>query len=295
MNSIYFIRHSKVEMDPNDRLRPLSTMGIKDIERLNYYLEDKRIDRIYSSPYKRAIDTITPFAIKQGLDIHIEENLKERKVSDHWIDDFDTFAVKQWEDVDYQIEGGESLKEVEKRAVNIVNRIISQHTNENIIIATHGTWLSVVCHHYDVNYDYSFFNDIKNNMPYVVRMDFDGLNCVHIQPMDIFKYPLLNQVFDVTMDRPLGTKHPKFDMIYPINYGYVNGIMGGDGQEQDVYLLEVDKPVLSYRGKVVAIVHRLNDIEDKWVMIPENETISLDKIKESIAFQEQYFKSIIFY
>ena len=54
----------------------------------------------------------------------------------------------------------------------------------------------------------------------------------------------IGKTVTVTVDRPIGTHHPKHpEIVYPINYGYVEGLLGGDGEEQDVYILGVDKPV----------------------------------------------------
>ena len=75
---------------------------------------------------------------------------------------------------------------------------------------------------------------------------------------------MLGKIVKVTVDRPMGTYHPKHkDIYYPINYGYIEGIMASDGEEQDAYILGVNKPVEEFTGEVIAIIHRLNDVEDK--------------------------------
>ncbi len=91
---------------------------------------------------------------------------------------------------------------------------------------------------------------------------------------------MIEKSVNVTVDRPLGSRHPNFDMIYPINYGYVDGCFAGDGEEQDVYILGIDKPIRNFEGKVIAIVHRFNDDEDKWVVAPEEMSFSKEEIKK---------------
>ncbi len=92
------------------------------------------------------------------------------------------------------------------------------------------------------------------------------------------------------IDRPLGTAHPKHpDMIYPINYGYVDGIIAGDGAEQDVYVFGTDEPIKEFRGKVIAVYHRFNDVEDKWIVSLDGDDISDERILGDISFQEQFF------
>ena len=86
---------------------------------------------------------------------------------------------------------------------------------------------------------------------------------------------MLGKIVKVKVDRPMGTYHPKHkDIYYPINYGYIEGIMASDGEEQDAYILGVNKPVEEFTGKVIAIIHRLNDVEDKWVVAPEGKLVS---------------------
>lgn len=97
------------------------------------------------------------------------------------------------------------------------------------------------------------------------------------------------------IDRPLGTWHQVYkDLYYPVNYGYVEGVLGGDGEEQDIYLLGEDKPVKEFSGIVVAVVHRLNDVEDKWVVDTKKRIYSEEEIRRKLEFQEKYFDSEIF-
>lgn len=105
---------------------------------------------------------------------------------------------------------------------------------------------------------------------------------------------MLGNKVKVKIDRPMGSYHPEHkDMYYPINYGYVEGIMAPDGEEQDVYLLGVNEPVDEFTGVIIAIIHRYDDIEEKWVVAPENLTFTVEEIERQVYFQEQYFNSEI--
>ncbi len=102
----------------------------------------------------------------------------------------------------------------------------------------------------------------------------------------------LGRTVKIVMDRPIGAEHPKHKgLIYPVNYGYIEGVLGGDGEELDVYLLGVDVPVKEYEARVIAIVHRENDVEDKLVAAPEGMRFSALQIAEAVRFQEQYYIS----
>lgn len=102
----------------------------------------------------------------------------------------------------------------------------------------------------------------------------------------------LGQIVEIKIDRPLGSAHPKHPgLIYPVNYGFIPGVFGGDGEELDVYLLGVDEPVFKYSAQIIAVVHRLDDEEDKLVGAPIGMHFTKAEIEKSVAFQEQYFKT----
>lgn len=93
-----------------------------------------------------------------------------------------------------------------------------------------------------------------------------------------------------TVDRPLGTSHPQNpDLFYPVNYGYVDGVSAADGDEQDVYLFGTEEPLEKFEGKVIAVWHRFDDVEDKWIVSLDGKDIEEEKILGDISFQEQYF------
>ena len=97
----------------------------------------------------------------------------------------------------------------------------------------------------------------------------------------------------IKIDRPLGSKHPKYNFIYPLNYGYVPNTISGDSEELDVYLLGVFEPVDNYSGRCIAIIHRTNDNDDKLIVVPNDKEYSDDAIEALIEFQEKYFEHTI--
>jgi inorganic pyrophosphatase len=105
---------------------------------------------------------------------------------------------------------------------------------------------------------------------------------------------VIGNVVKVIVDRPLGSVHPKHeDIVYPVNYGYIPGVIAPDGEEQDAYILGIRHPLQEFAGKVIAIIHRLDDVEDKWVVVPESVSFTADEIMAQVAFQEQYFQTEI--
>ena len=105
----------------------------------------------------------------------------------------------------------------------------------------------------------------------------------------------LGKIIEIKIDRPIGYVHTKGDKVlkYPINYGYIPGVLGGDGEELDVYLLGVSEPVESFVCRVIAIVYRENDNEDKLVAAPEGMSFTKEEIENTVHFQEKYYRSQI--
>ena len=104
----------------------------------------------------------------------------------------------------------------------------------------------------------------------------------------------LGKTVKIVIDRPLGSSHPKFpELIYPVNYGYIPGTVGGDGEEIDVYLLGVNKPVSEYTAKIIGVIYRRDDAEQKLVAAPEGVVMHQGEIAEAVHFQEKYFKAEI--
>lgn len=106
--------------------------------------------------------------------------------------------------------------------------------------------------------------------------------------MDLLGY--LNQTIKVKIDRPLGSKHPKHGFIYPVNYGYIPNTISGDGEELDCYILGIFEPLNSFIGKCIAIIHRINDDDDKLIIVPEDRNYTDSEIEILIEFQEKFFK-----
>lgn len=104
-------------------------------------------------------------------------------------------------------------------------------------------------------------------------------------------HELLGKSVHVEVDRPIGYRHG--DTLYPINYGYIPGLMAEDGEEQDAYILGVDASLTSFDGRVVGAVRRRNDCEDKLIVAPEGMVFHQGQIAEAVHFQEQHFDTYI--
>lgn len=103
----------------------------------------------------------------------------------------------------------------------------------------------------------------------------------------------LGKIVTVKMDRPLGSKHPKHGFLYPINYGFIPNTISGDGEELDAYVLGVFEPIDEFEGKVIAIIHRTNDDDDKLIVCDKCRYFTDEQIDVLTEFQERFFDHII--
>ena len=106
-------------------------------------------------------------------------------------------------------------------------------------------------------------------------------------------YNYIGKKVQIKIDRPLNSKHPKHGFIYPVNYGFVPNTVSGDGEELDCYVLGTDIPIENFEGRCIAVIHRINDDDDKLIVVPEGQDYSDEKIRKLTDFQEQYFESEI--
>lgn len=108
-------------------------------------------------------------------------------------------------------------------------------------------------------------------------------------------WSFLGKTVKIEIDRPLGYLYEKenYQLLYPLNYGYIPGVLGGDGEELDVYLVGVNESVKEFEGKIIAIVHRNDDVEDKLIMAPLGVDVTLEQAEQAVHFQEQYYDSHI--
>ena len=106
-------------------------------------------------------------------------------------------------------------------------------------------------------------------------------------------YHYIGKNVQVKIDRPLGSKHPKHEFVYPVNYGFVPNTISGDGEELDCYVLGIDEPIENFEGKCIAVIHRINDNDDKLIIVPEGVELTDEEIRKFTYFQEQFFESEI--
>ncbi len=111
--------------------------------------------------------------------------------------------------------------------------------------------------------------------------------------MNNYATKFLNKIVNVKVDRALGSKHPKYDIYYSFNYGYIENELAPDGEGVDAYILGVFEPKEEFTGKCIAIIHRLDDDDDKLIVVPDGVSYSDEQILSLVEFQERFFKPTI--
>ena len=186
MRSVYFVRHSQADSSINDqRTRPLTKKGMHDRQLVTHYLKDKGIDTVYSSPYKRAIDTISDFASANNLPIETLEDFRGLRVDSAWIDNYRSFFEKYWFDFSYSYLDGENFSELRTRNISLVEHIVKKNRGKNIVISTHSVSLAVIISYYDSTFCFEDFMHVVNTEPLIVKMDFNDNDCVSIEKVNL--------------------------------------------------------------------------------------------------------------
>lgn len=131
---------------------PLSTLGLKQAEACGKWFEDKKIDIIYSSNLSRAYETARPIAKTLGLEINVDEQLRECDGGD-WegltYDELCEIYPKEYgiwcTDIGKAVcPNGESVKDFFKRIKDVVVRIAEDNIGKIVLITTHATPIRVI-------------------------------------------------------------------------------------------------------------------------------------------------------
>lgn len=165
--NIYIIRHCEAEGQSSDS--PLTEKGYIQANEISEFLSsDIKVDRIISSPFLRAIQTIKPFARNKNIEIEMDSRLSERLLSSTFFPDWMDKLEATFNDMDLKYEGGESSNEARNRIVEVVNDIVASNS-ENTIIVAHGGIISLLLNHYDKNFGFEQWKSLSNPDVYLLR------------------------------------------------------------------------------------------------------------------------------
>ena len=178
MTTFYLVRHAHAKWTP-DNVRPLSEQGFEDAKRVADVLQDYPTRAIYSSPERRAFQTIFPLAEQLGIQIEIEANLRERKLGDEVFEDFLGAVEATWRNPSFAHPGGESSVDAQNRGLTVVERLQVKHPNEAVVLSTHGNLLALILQAFDPSVDFSFWQSLTMPDIYALFIGQTGVERYH--------------------------------------------------------------------------------------------------------------------
>lgn len=180
--TIYMIRHAKSPFVVGQELtRELSTQGLIDAKKVADIMDNKKIDLIVSSPYKRAIQTIEKIATNKDIEIIVYEELRERQLKGAFklTEDEIYQAIKtSFEDIDFHLTDGESIRDVQNRAIPVIKNLLNNYEGKTIIIGTHGNVMTIIMNYFDKAYGYEFWKNTSK--PDIYKLVFSGENLLSV-------------------------------------------------------------------------------------------------------------------
>ena len=138
---LYLLRHAESTVSPDvpESDWPLSETGKEQARALVEHLSGARIDAIYSSSYRRAVATVQPLAADRDLSIHTDDRLRERELTDRWLDDHMEALRRVWNDFDLVLPGGESSAECQRRVGEVLSELRAHHgSDDRVLVSSHG-------------------------------------------------------------------------------------------------------------------------------------------------------------
>ncbi|MCR2821136.1 histidine phosphatase family protein [Lederbergia panacisoli] len=177
--NLYFVRHAHSTYTSDERGRPLSVRGLKDAQLVTDLLKLEKIERVISSPYKRAIQTVEGISKWIDKEIRIEEGFKERKLAGVPVEDFNEAIVKVWENPEFSWEGGESNISSQQRGVEITRKILHDFEGNNVAIGTHGNIMVLIMNYFDPKFNFTFWEKLA--MPDIYKLTFEKTQLVDVK------------------------------------------------------------------------------------------------------------------
>ncbi|MFB6469099.1 histidine phosphatase family protein [Cytobacillus sp. Hz8] len=144
----------------------------KELYKVTQNLEKEKIDYVISSPYKRAVQTVEGIAVYFGKELIIENDFKERILSEDPVENFDLAVTKVWNELSFSWKGGESNIIAQKRGVEATLKVLKRYEGKNIVIGTHGNIMVLIMNYFDKRYGFGFWKEL--DMPDIYKLTFDG-------------------------------------------------------------------------------------------------------------------------
>jgi 2,3-bisphosphoglycerate-dependent phosphoglycerate mutase len=178
ITSVYLVRHAHAHWEPSEE-RPLSDQGRAAATNLSRCLGSAAISAIYSSPARRAIETIQPLANAHGLHPEIVPDLRERHLTVMPGETFETAVETAWRNPATGQGGTEPNVVAATRGVGVLQQIIAARQGESVVVATHGNLLALMLNALDPAYGYEIWRTLT--FPDIYKLQFRGNMLLHVE------------------------------------------------------------------------------------------------------------------
>ncbi|MBF7019684.1 histidine phosphatase family protein [Staphylococcus sp. 18_1_E_LY] len=162
---LYLLRHCQAMGQNEDA--PLTESGHRKAESLIPILEQLQINKIYSSPMIRAVKTVEPFALSMYKEVITDKRLAERVLTTETLDSFLPELEKTFNDYDLKLQGGESSREAEQRAISLLNEI---DLTENVLLVSHGNLIALILNYFE-KFSFTDWKTLENPDLRVIKND----------------------------------------------------------------------------------------------------------------------------
>lgn len=179
MTNLYLVRHAHSAYTPDELGRPLSERGLTDANFVTELLKKENIDHVFSSPYKRALQTVEGISKYVNKEIELVENFKERLLAEKPVVNFSAAITKVWENDHFSWKGGESNTVAQKRGVYATLQVLENYEGKNVVIGTHGNLMVLIMNHFDRKYGFKFWKELE--MPDIYKLSFDGEKLISVE------------------------------------------------------------------------------------------------------------------
>jgi 2,3-bisphosphoglycerate-dependent phosphoglycerate mutase len=158
MSEILLVRHC--ESSGQEPGAPLTERGLRQAAALSRFLEAFPVDRIVCSPYRRALQSIAPFATQRRLRVEEDPRLAERRLAGEPLEDWRTALRRSWEDFDYRAPGGETSREAQARARDAIEEVAA--AGECTLLVAHGNWIGLALNAFDPDFGFAQWEALTN-------------------------------------------------------------------------------------------------------------------------------------
>lgn len=171
MQELLLVRHAAAT--GQDASAALTAEGERQAQVLTDVLIRSGVQRVISSPFVRAMETVRPFCNRTGIQLETDDRLVERVLSGRDLPDWRDHLRQSFDDADYCLDGGESSRSAQARGLSALQA--AQASGERCVLVTHGNLLALMLRSMDAAVGFDEWSKLSNPDAFLVQVDDEGL------------------------------------------------------------------------------------------------------------------------